>query len=118
MPRPHYLDEGFRKPVNLSELNRLESLCRTKHPNWTVDRGASQDGGIVELYYGAARICDAICHSGSYGGDEGLLEFWTGRLSDDPQGYLSAEEALALFEKRMDERTGRAKRSPKTLEEK
>lgn len=36
-----------------------------------------------------------VCHPFSYGGDSGLLEAW--RMGQDPQGWLSAEEALKVI---------------------
>lgn len=57
---------------------------------------------VVELYdtpqvcypSNSSRICDAVCHSGSYGHEQGLLEIMG--LSTDPdddiEGYLTAEE--------------------------
>ena len=48
-------------------------------------------------------ICDVVCHYYSYGGKEGLLEFMADDDSD-PVGWLSAEEALVLFEEELKHR--------------
>ena len=36
---------------------------------------------------------DAICHRGSWGYEQGLLEVW-GDYMDEPEGYLTAKEAF------------------------
>lgn len=44
---------------------------------------------------------DFICHSGSYGSEEGLLEYWSLKMTDsgeDPSGWLTAEEVVAKIE--------------------
>lgn len=59
---------------------------------------------VVELYdtpqvcypSRSSCICDAICHSGSYGHEQGLLEIMglnTGP-DDDVEGWLTAEEVF------------------------
>ena len=46
-------------------------------------------------------IADIICHSGSYGGNEGLLEimadFSYDNYHDSVKGYLTANEALNII---------------------
>ena len=61
------------------------------------------NGGIVDV---PSQNWDAICHDGSYGNKDGLLEVM-GRavnrnLYDDVEGYLTADEIL----KRVDENEG------------
>lgn len=44
---------------------------------------------------------DFICHPGSYGSEDGLLEYWSLKMSDsgeDPSGWLTAEEVVAKIE--------------------
>ena len=44
---------------------------------------------------------DFICQTGSYGGEDGLLEYWSKKMRDsgqDPDGWLTAEEVLAKIE--------------------
>ena len=36
---------------------------------------------------------DVICHMGSYGYEQGLLEMW-GKNMDEPEGYLTAKECF------------------------
>lgn len=48
-------------------------------------------------YYGHGEnlICDAICHSGSYGHEEGLLEIMGLTRNDDSvEGWLTSEEVF------------------------
>ena len=44
------------------------------------------------------RVCDAVCHKFSYGGDEGLLEILglvdTDEIGDDVEGWLTADEVF------------------------
>jgi hypothetical protein len=52
--------------------------------------------GTPQVCYPSAenRICDAICHSGSYGHEQGLLEIMGLNTdpTDDVEGWLTAEE--------------------------
>ena len=43
---------------------------------------------------------DVICHRGSFGWTQGLLEMW-GKNMDDPEGYLTAKECLKLIKERI-----------------
>ena len=82
------------------EIDKLEALIREKHPDWNVQKGPMRDGyKIVLLGKRGGYICDVVCHQYSYGGKKGLLEWWNCKKGTEPIGYLSAEEALALFEK-------------------
>ena len=53
-------------------------------------------------YYGHGDelICDAVCHSGSYGHEEGLLEIMGLTRNDDSvEGWLTSEEVFdRIFE--------------------
>lgn len=39
----------------------------------------------------------AVCHHGSYGFEDGLIEVWD-YGNEDPVGFLTAEDAFALLE--------------------
>lgn len=45
------------------------------------------------------RVCDAVCHHGSYGHESGLIETMgrplCGAIDDDVEGYLTAETVYA-----------------------
>ena len=55
---------------------------------------------VIPMFNGLQILCkdwDAICHSGSYGHSEGLLEIYGSIVQseyDDVEGYLTAEEIL------------------------
>lgn len=52
------------------------------------------------------RICDAVCHPYSYGGDRGLLEIMGlvgDEVGDDVEGYLTAEEVANRIIKHFNE---------------
>ena len=55
--------------------------------------------GTPQIWYPSAEdpVCDVICHAGSYGYEEGLLEIM-GLVDedhgDDVEGYLTAREVL------------------------
>lgn len=40
---------------------------------------------------------DAICHAGSFGYKDGLLEIWGELVGKDPQGFLMAAEVFAII---------------------
>lgn len=44
-------------------------------------------------------ICDAICHSFSYGHEQGLLEIMGLIEDDDVEGYLTAKEVFKRIKK-------------------
>lgn len=43
------------------------------------------------------RLCDCVCHSGSYGNENGLLEIMFGSFTGDVEGWLTAEEVFKRF---------------------
>ena len=74
----------------------------------TVDLDGMRESGKVE-YEATIQIVspsvddwkiDAVCHSGSYGHEAGLLEIMSDFEPDDGVvGWLTAEEAYSYFEK-------------------
>lgn len=44
-------------------------------------------------------VCDAICHSFSYGHEKGLLEIMGLTEDDDVEGYLTAKEVFKRIKK-------------------
>ena len=55
------------------------------------------DGAQVVYPSYEKRICDAVCHSGSYGHEKGLLEIMglvDEDVGDDVEGYLTAEQVF------------------------
>lgn len=80
--------------VDYTEMARLELyLQETKIP-YRMDY-------VLEMpsvrYYGHGNklICDAICHSGSYGHEDGLLEIMgLTRNNDSVEGWLTSREVF------------------------
>ena len=56
------------------------------------------DGAQVILYDSRnKRIADAVCHSHSYGHEDGLLEIMGLGAEDDVIGWLTAEDVLRIW---------------------
>ena len=51
----------------------------------------------IIVYENDIRSWDVICHEGSYGGDQGLLELY-GSLCDDVIGWLTAQDVIDILE--------------------
>jgi len=83
-----------------SEIEKLEDLIRERHPEWNITVEPCYEGQKLLLVLHNKYVCDVVCHYYSYGGREGLLEFM-GDDDSDPVGWLSAEEALVLFEEEL-----------------
>ena len=81
---------------SMTELEKLQSLIEKKHPKWDIK---VTDEGIWLFNKRGRCVYDVVCHPGTYGYSEGLLEGWTGKRSEEPEGWLTAEEALPRFEK-------------------
>ena len=50
---------------------------------------------------GDAWLWDFVCSHGTYGAEDGLLEYWSKKMSDaeeDPIGWLTAEEVVEKIE--------------------
>lgn len=110
------------KERDLTELNKLEEYLKTNNYLYKrIDKPGellSRRDGSLELIndvhslrvYRNERdmaedltIWDAICHFGSYGCDEGLLEIMGYPVDDPPwdddvEGYLRAEDIIYLIE--------------------
>jgi len=76
---------------------RLASMCLAN--NIPFEIAELYEGMIVAYPSFENRVSDAICHNGSYGRKEGLLEIM-GLVNaektdgDDVEGYLTAEEVF------------------------
>ncbi len=81
-----------------SEIEKLEDLIRDRHPEWNITVEDCLGGKKLMLFQHDKFICDVVCHYYSYGGREGLLEFWNCKEHTPCVGWLTAEEALVLFE--------------------
>ena len=84
-----------------TEIEKLEALIKEKHPDWHIEVEPCFEGQKLTLVLHDRYVCDAVWYYYSYGGKEGLLEWWNQKKKTDPVGWLSAEEALVLFEEEL-----------------
>ena len=100
--------------IDLTELNKLEQYLRSKGiPYERIDQDQIRDhyGNVRQLE--RHQICvpvidyelrewDAICHYGSYGYEEGLIEIMGSIVSendgDSVAGYLTADDVIRRIE--------------------
>ena len=92
----------------MSELDKLENYL--KEHNITYDRVEKprklfEDSEVHQIivYEKEERVWDAICHPGSFGYNEGLLEVMGEPVvkpsdGDSVCGYLTAEDVIARYE--------------------
>ena len=81
---------------------RLASMCLAN--NIPFEIAEYWDGFLIGYpSLGQDRVSDAVCHSGSYGREQGLLEIMglvnTEEVGDSVEGWLTAEEVFARWNK-------------------
>lgn len=90
----------------MSELDKLEAYLKEHGYEYTredVDGEPYTDVHQIVVYENGERLWDAVCHSGSYGYSQGLLEI-IGEIADiagDPGaviGWLKAQEVIDMLE--------------------
>ena len=86
-----------------TEIEKLETLIKERHPDWHIEVEPCFEGQKLTLVLHDRYICDVVCHYYSFGSEEGLLEWWNQKEGSNPVGWLSAEEALVLFEEELKE---------------
>lgn len=82
---------SLNENIDFSEIDKLEKGLQEKHIPY--DRHRLFDGWQIKC-----DSWDAICHRGSYGGTDGLLEIMGDIVEndyDDVEGYLRAEDILS-----------------------
>lgn len=80
--------------IDYTEMIKLELLLQEAKIPYRIDYVL---GMPSVRYYGLGKelICDAICHSGSYGHEIGLLEIMGLTRNDDSvEGWLTSEEVF------------------------
>lgn len=88
----HIIKNKYKK-----EPLRLASMCLANNIPFEI---AELFGGLAVYYPCAGEHCvsDAVCHDGSYGHHEGLLEIMglvdEEEVGDSVEGYLTAEEVF------------------------
>lgn len=99
----------------MSELDKLEQYLKEHdYPYERIDEEGSKIPGIIPIgsrhqliVYGdkekSERLWDAICHYGSYGFEQGLIEVMgesVVRGEYSVEGYLTAEEIIQRLEEK------------------
>lgn len=82
-----------------TEMRKLEKMLLKAKANYKLH--SLYDGFQIILYdNNRNRMADAICHSGSYGHENDLLEICGLGTQDydDVEGYLTAEEVFKKWE--------------------
>jgi hypothetical protein len=78
------------------EVLKLASLLQARGFRFSVND--IWDGAQVILYDSRnKRVADAVCHSHSYGHEDGLLEIAGLGTEDDVLGWLTAEDVLRIW---------------------
>lgn len=99
--------------IRMTELNRLHEWLNANKDKygWTVERidkeTESRSQHQVVVYSAGVRLWDAVCHRGSYGCEQGLLETYgdivdESRAGDSVEGYLTAEDVIERIHERYD----------------
>ena len=100
---------------NLKELDKLEQYLKSKNINYErIDKedkplDDEHQYAFVEfeqhqiiVFENGERKWDAICHRGSYGAEEGLLEIYGSIVpltaSDTVEGWLTADDIIRRVE--------------------
>jgi len=102
---------------NLKELNKLERYLREKGIRYERidqdEQALDAEHPYCILKFERHQVCvpcegegrewDVICHKGSYGADEGLLEIMgsivTKNVGDTVEGWLTAEDVIERIER-------------------
>ena len=89
---------------NMSELDKLEFYLKTKGIKYyREDREKNKkalDFHQIVVFDGDDPIWDAVCHTGSYGYEDGLLEIMGNIVKDGEcvEGWLTAEDVILRME--------------------
>lgn len=100
----------------MSELDKLEQYLKEKHYNYKridQDEVITEDGHTDKtmrhqliVYAGDIVLWDAICHKGSYGYEQGLLEVMGNPVvlpydGDSVVGFLTAQDVIDRLERKL-----------------
>lgn len=84
---------------NLTEMQKLGIVLHTLRIPWELTENSFDHSPQIWYPSKAEAVCDAICHSGSYGGPQGYLEIMglvdEDKVGDTVEGWLTAEEVAA-----------------------
>lgn len=90
---------------DLRELKKLEKYIRSKgfeyerRDHWKTPFDRHQ----LIVYDHGIESWDVICHRGSYGCEQGLLEGYGGIFGNNPVGYLIADDIIQMIEEERNE---------------
>jgi len=84
---------------NMTEMNKLVALLAKNNIPFEIKAFDFLDKSTWQICSPsiADTKVDAICHAGSYGHENGLIEIMS-RFEEDVVGWLTAEEALPYFQ--------------------
>lgn len=106
---------SIKKKNKKSELDKLEQYLKKKKIKYTrVDKDYRYPDIDEPLLYkfdqhqikvlddAGGVVWDAICHYGSYGYEQGLLEVMGEEIlgHDDVEGWLTAKDVISMYERR------------------
>ena len=84
------------KKLNLTELTKLYFWLNNYDYTFTYE--PLLDGAQIVVYSEGERLWDAVCHNGSYGHEDGLLEIMGAIVKedagDDVEGWLTADDVI------------------------
>lgn len=105
MPKPEpYKGSGYERSMrmirDLTEMNKLEDYLKANGFEYQREDEDAEpmDKHQIIVFENGVRSWDVICHYGSYGGDEGLLEGMGDLFGPDVDGYLTAEDVIKKIE--------------------
>lgn len=85
----------------MTELEKLKAYLDEHEYNNHYRQLFENENDQIVVFDGAGRSWDAICHKYSYGGDRGLLEIYGSICpTNDPIGYLTAQQVIDRLERR------------------
>lgn len=86
----------------MTELDKLEKYLKKNKYNYErIERTDEIDTHMIIVYENGERVWDAICHEGSFGYEQGLLEIMGTIVQDEEEeveGYLTAKEIIKRLE--------------------
>lgn len=100
------------KRRNVQELDKLEQYLKEHGIKYERTDTEPEDGLMTDWHQisvpcsGSEKEWDAICHRGSYGAEQGLLEIMGSIVSDGTadtvEGWLTADDVIRRIEAKMD----------------
>ena len=89
---------------DLTEFNKAERMLKErgiKYEREDQESGYYERHMIKQTNENDEWVWDFVCSTGTYGSDDGLLEYWSKKLrdnGDEPFGWLTAEEVIQKIE--------------------